>query len=69
MLRWFIIDKACDVDINLYEIYPVGRLFSFFVYSPLEILPGDVILVKLELYYTHVVKLVRNGVVLYDFDS
>lgn len=66
MLRWFIVDEACDVDVGVYEVYPIGRVFSVFVHSDLEILPGDFVLVEFELYSARVVKLVRNGVVVYE---
>ncbi len=69
MLRWFIVDEACDVDVDVYEVYPIGRVFSVFVHSDLEILPGDVVLVEFELCNARVVKLVRNGGVVFDVQS
>lgn len=66
MLRWFEVDVACDVDFGLYEVYPIGRVFSFYVHSEVEIFPGDFVLVDFNIYYTRVIKLVRNGEVVID---
>lgn len=66
MLRFFLVDEACDVDVDVYEVYPIGRVFSVFVHCDIPILPGDCILVDFEFASAHVIKLVRKGEVLID---
>lgn len=65
MLRWFIVDEACEVDLGVYDVYPIGRVFSVSVHSSLKIFPGDFVLVEFEFINARVVKLVRNGEVVY----
>ena len=64
-IRRIKVSAVEELDEGLYEVVTADRVFSYIVHSPVKLLKGDFISVYFEFIGAFVVKVARQGEVVY----